>query len=160
MPGASWALANALPDHDGIRAAGERFANIAALAHSAIGDDRNVTRSFLEIGIARRRAIDGGGDLRHAQAEHAARSAGRAGTDADQHRRRTAFHDLERHLVTDGVADDDRDPHLAAKFREIERFIFGGNVPHGRDRALHDENIRARFLRDRAELARRVAEWN
>ena len=65
-------------DHDGVRAAGERFANIAAFAHSAVGDDRNIARGFLEIGIARRRAIDRGRDLRHAEAEDAARSAGRA----------------------------------------------------------------------------------
>ena len=153
-------MAKALPDHDGVRAAGERFANVAAFAHSAVGDDRNVARGFLEIGIARRGAIDRGGDLRHAETEDAARGAGRAGPDADENRGRTAFHDLEGDVVADGVADDDRDAHVAAEFFEIERFIFRGNVADRRDGALHDENIRAGFLRDRAEFARRVAESN
>ncbi len=36
-------------------------------------------------------------------------------------------------------------------FCEIERLVLGGNVPHGRDGALHDKNVRAGFLRDRAE---------
>ena len=36
------------PDHDGIRPAGERFANVAALAHTAIGNDGNVAGCFLE----------------------------------------------------------------------------------------------------------------
>ncbi len=74
-------------DHDGVRAAGERFANVAALAHSAVGDDGNVARGFLEIGVARGGAIDRRRDLRHAEAEHAARGAGRARTDADEHAR-------------------------------------------------------------------------
>jgi hypothetical protein len=50
----------------------ERLANISALAHAAIGDDRNVTRSFLEVGVARCRAIDGRRDLGHAEAKDTA----------------------------------------------------------------------------------------
>ena len=65
-----------------------------------------------------------------------------------------AFHYFQSHIVADCISDDDRDSHFAAEFFEVERFIFGGNMAHGRDRALHDENIRARFLRDRAKLAR------
>src|SRR5438132_141571 len=83
------------PDHDGIRAAGERFANISALAHAAVGDDRNVTRRFFEVGVARGGAVDRGRDLWHAETENAARSASGTGTDTDQHGGRSAFHDLK-----------------------------------------------------------------
>ena len=109
-------LGKSAADHDGVRAAGERFANIAAFAHSAVGDDRNVARSFLEVGIARGRAIDRGSDLRNAEAENAARGAGRAGPDSNQNRGGTAFHDFQSHIVTDGVSDDDRNAHVAAEF--------------------------------------------
>ena len=145
-------------DHDGVRAAGERLADVAAFAHAAVGDDRNVARCFLEISVARRGAIDRRGDLRDAEPKDAARSAGGARSDADQDRGRTAFHDLEGGVVTDGVADDDRDPHVAAKFRELERFVFGRNVPDRRDGALHDKNVGTRFLRDARRNSPRVAE--
>ena len=71
-----------------------------------------------------------------------------------------AFHDFESHVVANSVANDHWDAHVAAKFCQIERFIFGRDVPRGRNRALNNENIGASFLRDRAEILRRVAESN
>ena len=82
-------------DHDRVRSAGQRLANIAAFAHAAVGDDRDIARGFFEVSVAGRRAIDCRRNLRHAEAEHAARSARRAGTYADEHRGRSAFHDLK-----------------------------------------------------------------
>src|SRR2546423_4782108 len=139
-------------DHDRIRAAGERFANVATFAHPPVGYDRNVTRRLLEVGVARGRTVDRRGDLRHTETQDAARSTGGAGSDADQHCRRTALHDLERDIEANGVADNDGNAHLAAKFFQVERFIFRGNVAHSRNGALDDEYIRASFLRDPAEL--------
>ena len=39
-------------------------------------------------------------------------------------------------------------------FFEIERLIFSRKMAHRRNRALHNKNIRARFLRDGAEFDR------
>src|SRR6266404_1930236 len=141
-------------EHDCIRATRERFANVAALAHSAVSDDWDITRSFFEISVAGGGAIDRGGDLRHAQAKHAARSASCSGTDTDENASRTAFHNFQRDIVADGVADDDRDAHVGAKFCQIKRFVFGRDVSRGRDRALYNVNIGAGFLRDWSELGR------
>jgi hypothetical protein len=139
-------------DHDRVRAAGERFADIAALAHSAVGNDRDIARGLFEVSIASCCAINRRGDLRYAQAEHAARSASRAGTDTNQHRRRPALHDLKGNVVADRVPDDDRNAHLATKFFQVERFIFRRKVTHGGDGALDDEHVRAGVLRDASEL--------
>ena len=76
------------------------------------------------------------------------------GPDSDQNGGRTAFHDLQSDIVTDGVADDDRDAHVAAEFSRSSDLYSEEMMAHRRDRALHDENIRARFLRDRAEFRR------
>src|SRR4029077_16685359 len=45
-------------DHDCIGATSERFANVATLAHSAVGDDWDITRRFFEISVAGGGAID------------------------------------------------------------------------------------------------------
>src|SRR4030042_1463123 len=44
-------------------------------------------------------AVDGGGDLGHAYAEHLARRAGRAGTDADQDGGHARLHELLTYAV-------------------------------------------------------------
>src|SRR2546421_161474 len=61
--------------HDGIRAAGERFANVPAFAHASVGDDGYILARFLEMHIPRGGAIHRGGDLWDAQAKNAATSA-------------------------------------------------------------------------------------
>ena len=153
-------LGKSAAHHDGVRAARQRFANVAASAHSAIGDDRHVARCFFEISIARRRAIDGRSDLRNTQPEHTARSAGRSRSDADQNRGRPALHDLEGHIVTNRVSDDHGNAHLAAKFFQIERFILGRNMPDGGNRALHYEHVRALLPARSCRIQPRAAEWS
>src|SRR5439155_18714990 len=141
-------------DHDGICATSERFANVAAFAHPAVGDDRNVTRRFFEISVAGGCAIDRGSDLRHAESKHTARGASCAGSDTNKHASWAAFHDFESDVITNSVSDDHWNAHVGAKFCEIERFVLGGKVARGRDRALDDINLCARFLRDRTKLSR------
>src|SRR5437016_10484412 len=80
--------------HDGVGPASEGFANVPALTHPAIGNDRDKARSFFEIGVARGRAIDRGRNLRHAQAEHATRSASCPWSNPNQNGGRSATHDL------------------------------------------------------------------
>src|SRR5436309_14757043 len=92
-------------DHDGICATSERFANVAAFAHAAIGDDRNVTRRFFEISIARGCAVDRGGHLRNTESKHAARGASCAGSDTNKHTSWTAFHDFESDIIANSVSD-------------------------------------------------------
>ena len=147
-------------DHDGVRAAREGFANIAAFAHAAVGDDRDVTRGFLEIGVARRGAINRGRHLRHTEAENAARGAGRSGPDADEHRRGTAFHDFQRDVVSDGVPDDDGNAHLPAEFCEVERFIFRRKRDGPWRRCFARRKRPPRFPARSLRIPRPVAEWN
>src|SRR5438046_10709961 len=79
-------LGKGAADHDRIGTARERFANIAAFAHSPIRDDRNVARVFFKISITRGSAVDGSGHLWDSQTKDAARGAGCAGTDGYDHR--------------------------------------------------------------------------
>ena len=104
--------------------------------------------------IARRGAIDGCGHLRDTEPEHAARSTSRSRPNTDQNRSRTTLHDLQGHVVTNRVSDDHGNAHRAAKFLQIERFILRRNMPDGRDRALHNENVGPCFLRDLTEFSR------
>src|ERR1043165_4171772 len=107
------------PYHDSISAAGECLTNVAAFAHAAIGNDWNKSRRSFEVGIARGRAIHGGSDLRYPQPKDAARGTGRPRTDADKNSGRPAAHDFESNVVSDRVADNDRDPHFTAEFLKI-----------------------------------------
>src|SRR3989442_13682702 len=91
-------------DHDGICATSERFANVAAFAHAAIGDDRNVTRRFFEISIARGCAVDRGGHLRNPESKNPARGASWAGAATNKHPGRCAFQDTESALLATGVS--------------------------------------------------------
>src|SRR5205085_8076596 len=95
-------------DHYCVRTASERFANIAAFAHSAVGNDWDVARSFFEVSVTRGGAIYRRGHLRHAKSKNSARSARCAGSDANQNTGRTAFHDFESDIIANRVADDHR----------------------------------------------------
>src|SRR5213076_1330519 len=101
--------------HDRVCATGQRFANVATSTHPSIGDDRHVTQCFFEVSVTRRRAIDRRGNLRNTKSKHAARSASRPGSDADQNRRWPTLHDLEGHVVANSISDDYRDTHFTAK---------------------------------------------
>src|SRR5260221_4334621 len=135
-------------DHDGIGTAGERLADVAALGHAAIGDDRDGFPRFLEVGVAGRGAVDGRGDLRHAEPEDPARRAGRAGADADEDAGDAVLHEFKDDAVGNGVADDDRYLARLGEGGEVERLVLAGDVFDGRDGRLDDEEVRARLLGD------------
>jgi len=84
--------------------------------------------------------------------ENAARGAGRSGPDADEHRRGTAFHDLARDVVPDGVSNDHWNLHLPAELFEIERLIFRRKVADCGDGTLDNKNVRPGVLRDCSEF--------
>src|SRR6476646_3481483 len=155
MIAASWRfvrLGKRASHHDRVCAAGQRLANVPASAHPAIGNDGHVSRGFFEVSVARCRAIDGGGHLRNSESEHTTRSTSSSGPDTNQDRSGPALHYLESNIVSDCVSHDYRDAHLTAKFFKIERLVLRRNVTHGGNRALHNENIRASFLRDPAKF--------
>src|SRR5437868_6984871 len=106
------------PNHDGVGPAGQRFANIAAFAHSPIGNDRNETRRLFEISITGGGTIHRGSDLRNAQAEDTARGTRCARANANQNRGWAAGHDLKCDVVADRVTHNHRYTHVCAKFRE------------------------------------------
>src|SRR6266516_3983668 len=139
--------------HDGVCATSQRFANVATSTHPSIGDDRHVTQCFFEVSVTRRRAIDRRGNLRNTKSKHAARSASRPGSDADQNRGWPTLHDLEGHVVANSISDDYRDTHFTAKLFQVERPILRRNMPDCRNCALHHENISASILRDPAKFS-------
>src|SRR5204863_6140983 len=106
--------------HDRIGAASQRFANVASSAHPAVSDNRHITRCFLEVSIARGRAIHSRSYLRHTESENTAGGAGSPRPHADQNRSRPAFHDFESHIVAHCVSNDNRNAHLTAKFFKIK----------------------------------------
>src|SRR5262245_39370030 len=111
-------------DHYSVRAASERFANIAASAHSPISDDWHVARRFFEVSIARRGAINSRSDLRHTESKHTTRSASRPGSNPDQNGSRPTFHDFKGYIITNSVPNDHRNAHLAAKLFQIKRLVL------------------------------------
>src|SRR5947207_15749497 len=138
--------------HDRVCAACHRHANVAASAHAAVGDDRHIPRCFFEVSVSRCRAIDGGSHLRNPESEYTTRSASSSGPDTNQDRSRPALHYLESHIVPDCISHDHRDSHLAAKCFKSERLVLRRNVTDSGNRALHNENVRASFLRDPAKF--------
>ena len=79
--------------------------------------------------------------LRDADAEHAARGAGRAGADADEHARRARAHQVQAGRVGGAAAEHDRDRQLADELLEVERVPLRGDVLGGDDRALDDQDV-------------------
>src|SRR6202022_3130381 len=137
-------------DHHSVRSTSESLANVASLAHSAVCNDRDaVTGLFVKI-VSSRSAIHCGCYLRHPQTEDAARGAGGSRTDADQNPGDPAFENFEGDIITDRIADDDWAMHLRTEFFQVQRLIFGGNVPDGRDSALDEKDIHPGLLRDPA----------
>src|SRR4051812_45635696 len=58
--------------HDRVCAASQRLANVSSSAHSAVGNDRHVSRCLLEVSIARSRTIHCGSYLRHTESQNTA----------------------------------------------------------------------------------------
>jgi hypothetical protein len=106
-------------DHDGVCPTSEGLANVASFAHSSVGDNRYVTTGLFVKIISSRGAIDGGCHLRYSQAKDATRGAGGSRTDADQNSGDPAFKNLQGHVISDRVANNDRAIHLRAEVFEI-----------------------------------------
>src|SRR4029079_5360771 len=81
--------------------------------------------------------------LRNADPEHAARGAGRAGANTDEHAGRASAHEMQARRVRGAAAEDDRDRDLAHELLEVEHVARGGDVLGGDDRALDDQDVQA-----------------
>ena len=142
----------------------EQFAHllVASLMHREMNADSssaaaasNATITTLaSIFDACGRAVARGGDLWDPDTEDATGGAGRPGPDADQECPRSDFHELERGLVGDTVADDDGDLHRVAEALEIQRLVVMRDVLHSDHRGLHHEEGCSGFLGDRPEALR------
>src|SRR4029077_12499733 len=155
MIAASWrfvGLGKRAAYHHRVCATSQRLANIAAFVHPAVGDDGHIPRRFFEVSTARCRAIDRGSHLRNPESEHTTRSASSSRPYTNQNRGRPALHYLESYIVPDCVSHDHRDTHLAAKFFKVERLVLRRNVTDGGNCTLHNENVRASFLRNSAKF--------
>ncbi len=104
--------------------------------------------------VTRRGAVHRRRHLRHPQPQHAPAGAGGARPHSNQHTRHAAPHQFQGHIVSNGVADDDRDGETFCKCRQFQGLVFRGKVPDGRDRRLHHKKIRPRFLCDGGEPLR------
>ncbi len=149
--GGAFRLGEGGADHDGVRAGGDGLAEVAALLDAAVGDDGHVAAGPLLVGIAGGGAVNGGGDLGHAHAEHLAGGAGGAGADPDEDAGHALLHELEAGRVADAVADHDGHLDLLDHLRENEPAVALGDVAGGGDGGLDDEDIAAGFLDDGGE---------
>ena len=130
----------------------ERLADVGADAHAAVGDDRDAHAASPHVLVTRGRDIGRGSHLRHADAEHASCRACGARTDADQDARDAGLHQLERRLVMDAVADDDRDVACPDQLLERELVVRLGRMPRGEHCALDDKDVGACLLNDLGAL--------
>ena len=128
-------------DHHGVGAGDQRLAEVAAGADAAVGDDGDVASGALVVDIAGVGALDGCRDLRHADAQHLARGAGRARPDADQQSGDAFIHQLQRGLEADCVADQRGDIHLVDQFAQNQSALGAGVMARGGYGRLHDEHI-------------------
>ena len=136
-------------DHDRVGAARDRLGDVAAVAHPAVGDDLAVLAGLEHVLRAGARDVGDRRRLRHADAEHAARRAGGAGADADEHAGGAGAHEVQRRVVARAAADDDGQRHLADELLEVQRRarLVAGDVLGRDDRALDDEDVQARLER-------------
>src|SRR5581483_496751 len=142
-------------EHDGIGAGGEGLAHGTAVAHAAVGDDRDVAAGLAVVGVAGGGRVDRRGDLRDADAEHFAAGAGGAGADADEHAGDAGLHQLLGGGERDGIADDDRHvAHVLDQLVEDEALLGPADVARAGDGRLHDEDVDAGIARDGRELLR------
>ena len=95
-------------DHHRIGARGERLGDVTPDSHTAIGDDLDAAATLVQPGFARGGDVTGRGHLRHADTEHTSSGAGGTWTDPDQDAGDAGLHQLQRGLVVDAVAGDDR----------------------------------------------------
>ena len=102
--------------------------------------------------VAGRGHVGRGRDLGHADPEHAAGSARRAGTDPDEDAGDAGFHELQGRVVLHAVADDDWNFAHANKVLERELVVRARRVPRRQHGALDDVDVSARLLDDLGAL--------
>src|SRR6266851_2423635 len=111
------------PDHDGVCARRERLADVSTDAHATVRDDGDPHATPAHVLIARSRDVGGGGDLWDTHAQDAARGACGTWADPDEDARDARFHELQRGLVVNAVADDHRDFAIAHELFERKLVI-------------------------------------
>ena len=140
------------PEHERVRARGDRLGQLAAAAHAAVRDDRHVAAGVIEERVASGGHVADGGHLRHADAQHLARGARGARAHAHEDRRDALAHQLVGGVIRGGVADRDRDAHPARELGQLERVVAGGEVAGGAHLRLDEEQVRAVLGAERAPL--------
>ena len=116
------------PEHQDIGAGRDRLGELAAAAHPAVGDHRDIAPGLGEIGVTRRGDIADRGDLRNADPEDLAGRAGGARPDPDEDGRGPLLHQRERRLGVGRVADGDGDRHEPGEVVERQRVVAGRQV--------------------------------
>ena len=141
------------PDHDGVGAGCERLCHVATDPHAAVGDHLHPPPGFLQVGLAGRGNVAGGGDLGDADAKHAAGGAGGARTDPDEDARNPCLHQLQGRLVFDAVTGQHRNRQARAQLFEGELLVGARDVAGGEHGALDDQAVGARLLHHRGTAA-------
>ena len=88
-------LSQRAPEHDGVGPASDSSGHVPAGAHPAVGDDVDVLAGLQVVAHPGRGGVGDRGRLRHADLDHAARSADAARTHADQNPHGARAHEVE-----------------------------------------------------------------
>ena len=127
--------------HHCVSATDHGLADVAAGAETTVGDDRHVTSCTTEVVFPGRCALEGGGDLGDSHTNNFTGGAGGAGSDSDQQAVDAGFHQLQRHFVSDAVADDNRDFQGIYQFGEDQPSVAIGHVAGGGDGGLDYDHV-------------------
>ena len=128
-------------DHHRVGAERDRLRHVAAVAHPAVGDHLAVLARLQHVRRARVRDVRDRRRLRHADPEHAARRAGRARPDADEHAGGAGAHQVQSRVVGGAAADDDRHLERRDELLQVQRLGDGRDVLPGDDRPLDHEHV-------------------
>src|ERR1700748_1810461 len=112
-------LAERVSDPHGVRTASQGLTSVASFTHPAVGNDRYVPASPLQVIVSGGCAIHGRGDLRYAKAQDASRSASCARPYTDQNSCHPAFHKFKGDLEANGISNDYRTTQIFAKLGQI-----------------------------------------
>ena len=135
-------------EHDGVRAQRDRLRDVAAVAHTAVGDHLAVLARLQHVRRACVRDVRNRGRLRHADAEHAACRARRSGADAHEHAGRTRAHEVKPRVIGRTPAHDDGHVERRDELLQVQRLGHRRDVLAGDDRPLDHEHVESRLERD------------